>query len=236
MDQAIGTEREMKSVLASRLLERERKITDQNLKDERFQTDAQVHSSSGLLENEVNEHSKTKIDLTSRDELLAIVSHDLRNPIGAASMCAGLLLDDPEFAEMNPELKYWITFIKRNADAALALIADLLDVERVAQGKLRVSLANNNIGEIVTETVETFKLAAEAKSVHLNAVPLKLNCEVNCDPIRIRQVLSNLIGNAVKFTPEGGSVSVAIELETETVRISVADTGPGIRRKSRADL
>lgn len=236
VDEAIDKEREMKSALASRVLERERQITDKNLKDERFQTDNEVHSSSGLLESEVSEHQKTKTDLTSRDELLAIVSHDLRNPIGAASMCAGLLLDDPEFAEMNPEVKYWITFIKRNVDASLTLIADLLDVERVSQGKLRVVPADSDIGELVTDTVETFKHAAAAKSVDLNTVPLKMKCDVYCDPNRIRQVLSNLIGNAIKFTPEGGSVHVAIELETETVRFSVTDTGAGIPKEKSEQI
>jgi len=210
------------------LLGIERKITDQNLKDERFQTDSEVQVSSGLLSREVSEHLKTKISLTSRDEFLAIVSHDLRNPIGAASSCADMLLEDAAFEKMDPEMRYWIKFIKRNAETSLRLIADLLDMERVAQGKLIVKPIYCCIGDLVRDSIETFKLVASTKSIQLQMASSDIKCQTFCDPDRIRQVISNLIGNAIKFTPAGGSVKVNIELCTDTVKVSVVDTGPGI--------
>ncbi|WP_413288303.1 sensor histidine kinase [Bdellovibrio sp. HCB337] len=236
VDFAIDSERELKSTIANRLLSAERNITDQNLKEERFQTDTEFHHSSDLLEQEVSEHLKTKTSLTSREEILAIVSHDLRNPIGAASACASMLLEDPAYEKIDPEVRDLIVLIKQSADTSLRLIADLLDVERVAQGKLAINPIDCCMGDLVRETVETFKMAASAKSIQLRTTPFDINCESYCDPDRIRQVISNLIGNAIKFTPKGGMVTITVEPDNNTVQISITDTGPGIPEEKKAQI
>jgi signal transduction histidine kinase len=104
VDLAIQKERELKSALASQLLERDRNLTDKNLSAERTRTDSEVQRTTALLSDEVSEHSKTKISLTTRDEFLAIVSHDLKNPIGTASLCAEMLLEDPAFLNLGTDL------------------------------------------------------------------------------------------------------------------------------------
>ena len=223
-DQTIEHERELKSALAIRVLERERKITDRNLGDERFKTDA-------LVMKAATEHSITKTALTSREEFLAIVSHDLRNPIGAAASCAEMLLEDAAFEQVDPEVKHWVHFMKRNVDASLRLISDLLDVERIAQGKVILKPKTVCVGDIVRESVETYVLAASAKTILLRTVPGDFKSEVFGDPDRIRQVISNIVGNAVKFTPEGGIITVSIKAEEDLVRVSVLDTGPGIQKE-----
>ena len=234
VDVAIDNEREIKNAHSGKLLERERKITDQNLKDERAQTDSEVNQTSGKLELELTEHSKTKISLTSRDEFLAIVSHDLRNPIGAASSCAGMLLEDPMYEKMDPEIRHWVTFIKRNVDTSLRLIADLLDVERIAQGKIMVHKADTKIGDVVREAVGSFAHLAASKSVLLKIEADDILLTASCDSDRIRQVISNLLGNAIKFTPQGGSVTIQVGETENNIEISVTDTGSGIP-KDRID-
>ena len=228
VDAALEKERELKSDLAIRILEQERKLTDRNLSYERTQSDLEVLRSSSLLSDERSEHSKTKISLTTRNEFLAIVSHDLRNPIGAAASCAEMLLEDATFANIDPEVKHWIEFIKRNVDVSLRMIADLLDLERMALGKLKLNLEKIRVGQIIRQSVESFAHAASAKGVLLRAIPIIGSDEAVCDFDRILQVLSNLIGNALKFTPEGGTITVSASIIDTAVQVSIEDTGPGI--------
>ena len=227
-DAAIQTERDQKDKVLAEFLLREREETDENLSHERTQTDIMVFHSSQLLTKEVNSHSQTKAELTTRDELVAIVSHDLRNPIGSVLSCAEMLLEDPSYARMGTELKYWIELIKRNAETSLRLIRDILDMERIAEGKLEVRLKAEDLGVVVRQTVDSFVHVAAANRILLKVIPLDEPVLFNFDRDRISQVLSNLIGNALKFTPEGGSVTVSIQATKSDVIVSVIDTGIGI--------
>ena len=229
VDVAIDRERDQKNAIESRLLDQEREQTDKNLLVERTRTDSEVHLASNLLSDEIAEHSKTKISLTTRDEFLAIVSHDLRNPIGAISICTDMLLQDSSYKKMErSQIKHWIELIKRNADASLRLIYDILDMESIAEGKLELKLKQQCIGQIIRESMQSFVQTASAKSVLLRAMPSNISGGVVCDHDRIMQVFSNLIGNALKFTPEGGSILLQAKLSKTEVEVSVRDTGPGI--------
>ena len=236
IDDAMILEREVKSELASRLLGRERKLTDKSLSAERTKTDSNVDEASGILSSEVADHLKTRTSLTTRDEFIAILSHDLRNPIGAASSCAEMLLTDVSYKTMDSEIKHWLGFIKRNVDTSLRLIADLLDMERMANGKLELNIQRNCIGKIVRESVETFVLAASAKNILLRVVPANVEGWINCDADRIQQVISNLISNAIKFTPEGGRITVNVELNEAELQISVNDTGSGVPSENKDQI
>ncbi len=228
IDAAIDHERDLKNSLENKLLVQEREQTDKNLQVERNRTDSEVHNTTSLLSTEIEEHSKTKVSLTTRDEFLAIVSHDLRNPMGTIAMCAQMLLKNFDKNENSADVKKWAELIKRNADTSLRLISDILDMERIEYGKLQLKMESHNIGSIMQETVESFVQSALTANIFLNAVPLKLPVQVLCDRDRIVEVLSNLISNALKFTPEGGSVLIQAHLNAAEVRVSVADTGPGI--------
>ena len=228
VDGAIDRERDIKSEIESRLLDQEREQTDKNLLVERTRTDSEVQLASNLLSDEIAEHSKTKISLTTRDEFLAIVSHDLRNPIGAISTCAEMLLEHSSYKEMDKEIKEWIEFIKGNADTSLRLIGDILDMERIAEGKLELNLKQHCIGHIIRESMQSFVHTAAAKTVLLRVVSSDISGDVVCDHDRIMQVLSNLIGNALKFTPEGGTIGLNASLSETEVEVCVRDTGPGI--------
>ncbi len=236
VDLAIDKERELKSALASQLLEQERKLTDKNLSAERTRADSEVKLTTGLLSDEVSEHSKTKISLTTRDEFLAIVSHDLKNPIGTASMCAEMLLEDPAFLILGTEARKSVELIKRNIDTSLRLIADLLDMERIEGGKLQLKLEKHNISQIIQEVVESFAPGALAKNVLLKTLQTDIPSEVFCDKDRIIQVLYNLIGNAIKFTPERGTITVEIAFNETELQISVCDSGPGIPEEKRLQV
>ena len=143
-------------------------------------------------------------------------------------MAAQILSDEP--GEPN-EVKEIAASIKRSSGEMLRLIQDLLDIERIAVGKLVLHYEKYDLGEIIKEVVRDFKRDAEAKEIALTA-KLEGGCdEVICDRRRVEQVLSNLIGNAIKFTPAKGQICVHCERTGEKdkyVQVSVSDTGAGI--------
>jgi len=232
-DRAIQLEREIRRDLVETLLTEEREQTDASLKEERRRTDVEVENVTVRLSDEVAKHLKTSTALTTRDELLAIVSHDLRNPIGAVHSCADMLLEenfaDETFENPDANLRHWIEFIKRNAETALRLINDILDLERIAEGKLRLHFGNFSFDELLKDATQSFVHLASAKNIFLQLKPNQKIGSVICDRDRLLQVLSNLIGNALKFTADGGMVEVAAQSSREgRIYVSVTDTGCGI--------
>jgi signal transduction histidine kinase len=217
----------------------EREESDEAIGAERLRTDAatkmgrshhqaSAKSSAELLSQEQASHQKTKATLTTREEFLAIVSHDLRNPLNHISMAAQNLLEAPEEPK---DVKELASSINRSAGEMLRLIEDLLDIERIAAGKLTLRYEEHDIGEIIKEAVEEFKGDAAAKEIALSAQPEGECGYVVCDRSRVLQVLSNLIGNALKFTPAKGQISLSCRRsgpEGKEVKVSVSDTGQGI--------
>ena len=219
-------------------LRTEREITDEAIKAERRRADAATErerrnyqasakSSAGLLSEEQESHRKTQTALTTREEFLAIVSHDLRNPLNHISMAAQNLFEEPGDEK---DVKETAASIKRSAGEMLRLIHDLLDIERIAIGKLVLHYEKHDVSKIIKEVVGDFKRDAASKQVTLTAKAEECH-EVVCDRSRVVQVLSNLIGNAIKFTPVKGQIRVSCARtgpESEEVQVSVSDTGPGI--------
>lgn len=231
MDAALLRERSLKRTVAKGLLHGEREETDENLLQERMQTDSQVERVSDLLNDEQSSHTLTKAALTTRDEFLAIVSHDLRNPIGAILSYADLLLEDSSSAGLTADSKNWVAVIQRNAQISLRLINDILDMERFAAGKFQLELSQNNIQDLLDQAVESFAQMVSSSEVSLTAIASNasnIHSVITCDAKRIEQVLSNLIGNAIKFTPKGGSITLTLSQNENELLVSVTDSGQGI--------
>ena len=232
-DLAIEIERSEKEQLLSKLVGLERDATDKNLLEERVKADIETVRSAQLLNSEQAAHLDTKSALTTREEFVAIVSHDLRNPIGAILSFTEMLSENSSVAGIGEDAKQWIEIIKRNAQASLRLISDILDMERIEGGKIHLELASNCISDVITESVESYRQVADAKKISLIAGQTNLVGNVDCDRDRIMQILSNLIGNALKFTPEGGSVIVKAEETASEIKVSISDTGPGIPEEQK---
>ncbi len=160
-----------------------------------------------------------------KDEFLAVLSHELRSPLNPILGWSKLLqtgkLDEAR-------AKQALTTIERNAKLQSELIEDLLDVSRILRGKLSLTVSAINLASIVKAASETVRLAAEAKSIRIEAM---LNSKVGLvlgDSTRLQQVVWNLLSNAVKFTPAGGRVEVRLEQVDNQAQITVSDTGKGI--------
>ena len=236
VDLAITQEREMKQAIETKTLNQERDLTDKNLACERTSADTICGSKTSELGLEMAAHSKTKVSLTSRDEFLAIVSHDLRNPIGAISSCMEMLLEEPDDRRIDAEIRGWLELAKRNADSSLRLISDILDTERLAEGKLELCQESLNIARLIRESIQSFEHAAILKQISLQMNQIAESLHAFCDRDRINQVLSNLIGNALKFTPAHGAITVRANCRGTLVTISICDTGTGVPQEKRLQI
>lgn len=227
-DLALEHERGEKERLLGKLVNLEREATDKNLLDERTKTDYETVLSAQLLTLEKAAHLDTKSALTTREEFVAIVSHDLRNPIGAILSSVEMLSEDLSKFGIGDDIKQCVEIINRSAQTSLRLISDILDMERITEGKIQLQVAQHRLDEVIRESVESYLHVASAKRITLEALPSSLAGTIQFDRDRIAQILSNIIGNALKFTPEGGSIAVKTEESKTEIKVSVSDTGAGI--------
>jgi signal transduction histidine kinase len=166
--------------------------------------------------------------IRARDEVLRVVSHDLRNPVGAVRMGAEFLIDELGGQLGDGALGRTLHTIRRAADRANRMIDDLLDISRIEAGRLAIEPAPESMAPLLEEAVEMHRRAAGEQEVELSLCVEEPLPPVVVDRDRIVQVLGNLIGNALKFTPPGGRVEVGAATEGEEVVCWVADTGAGI--------
>lgn len=164
----------------------------------------------------------------ARDEMLAIVSHDLRNPLHTIGMSAQLMLDALPDDASPPSLRKQAGIIRRSAQRANRLIADLLDVRRIETGRLAIECAPVDVRVLLDDVEEMFAAEAEERHVALLHEIESPSTSVLADRERVLQLFTNLVGNALKFTPAGGTVTVSAQLVEAGVRFRVRDTGPGI--------
>ena len=169
-----------------------------------------------------------------RDEFVASVSHELRTPL--TSIIGYLeLLRDARPGDPLPDQAAALEVVRRNADRLLRLVNDLLLVAEVEGGPLLLDLRNVDLGALASHCVEAAKPFAAAKEIDLTLRDGSA-AQLEGDPIRLAQMMDNLVSNAVKFTPNGGSVTVSTASRGGTVVFEVADSGAGIAEADQAQL
>jgi hypothetical protein len=160
-----------------------------------------------------------------KDEFIATLSHELRTPMHAILGWTEILQrrgDDPA------AVKKGLAVILRNAQAQAEMINDLLDLNRIMSGKLRLNEARVDLADAVRVTADAMMPLASTKGVHVAVRTPASAAFVIADADRILQVISNLLGNAIKFTPAGGRIDLAVEASGDHVKLTVRDTGIGI--------
>lgn len=160
-----------------------------------------------------------------KDEFLATLSHELRTPLQSISGWVQLLRS----GSLAPgELEQGLEVIARNVQAQQRIIDDLLDMNRILSGKVRLDVQRIDLSGIVQAAVDTIRPAAHAKQIRLTAVLDPLAKAVSGDPQRLQQVFWNLLTNAVKFTPKNGHIEVLLARNGSHLEVTVTDSGAGI--------
>ena len=171
--------------------------------------------------------------IDAREEVLRIVAHDLRNPLNTVAMTTRLLLDLPSTEQQRTDR---LTVIQRAGERMNRLINDLLSVSIIEAGRLTVDPRPTPIRALLDDAMEMLRPIAADKAIRLETVAPSEPPDVLADPGRILQVLSNLVGNAIKFTPKGGSITITVRAEDERVSFEISDTGPGIPPEQLANI
>jgi signal transduction histidine kinase len=160
-----------------------------------------------------------------KDEFLATLSHELRTPLNAIVGWAGLLRSGALDGE---RLTDAVERIERNSRALTRLVDDMLDVSAIISGKMSLKVRPLDPAAVVAAALEAVRPAAEARSIRIESDLSSDAGVVMGDPDRLRQVVWNLLSNAVRFTPPGGQVSVRLEGQDGIARLAVSDTGQGV--------
>jgi PAS domain S-box-containing protein len=162
----------------------------------------------------------------AKDEFIALVSHELRNPLNSIIGWLDILRRHPGDGSLIPHA---LNIIERSARAQLQLTEDLLDAARIAGGKLTLNVETVDLAAVARAAVDVVRPAAEAKAILLSSHLQPDAGPVTGDPHRLQQVVWNLLSNAIKFTPKGGHVEISLRREGENARLTVSDTGKGIK-------
>ena len=189
---------------------------------------ATVRLSDGILFTGVmtDLRERKKVDRL-KNEFVSTVSHELRTPL--TSIRGSLsLMKASVFGELPEQISRMVEIADSNAERLSRLINDILDIEKIEAGKLTFHMRRLDVEDFLRRTIEANTAYAQGFDVKLVLTDIPEDVKLSADPDRLAQVLGNLISNAIKFTPGGGTVTVAAHANRRTIRFEVADQGPGV--------
>ena len=166
--------------------------------------------------------------IAARDDVMGIVSHDLRNPANAVKMLAKSILENHGEHDLDASVIERISVIRQAAEQIDTLIQDLLDITRLEGGPLQVAAEPTDVSVVFSRSIDALRPLAEASGVRLGTAVHPPGLRVHADADRVIQLLSNIIGNAIKFSPHGGEVELRAHNRGNEVEFEVSDTGGGI--------
>lgn len=179
-----------------------------------------------LLEAEQEARTQAERSNVAKDQFLAVLSHELRTPINAVVGWSQIL---KTLKEGSTDFVNGLNVIERNARIQVQLIEDLLDMSKVLSGKMRLELQQVNLQEVIQAAVASLRHAAEVKALKLQVILDPLVGPVKGDPARLQQCVLNLLANAIKFTPDAGTIQLCLVRVDNHLEFSVSDNGIGIK-------
>ena len=185
-----------------------------------------------IFQIDITEHTRVE---AIKSDFVSLVSHELRTPL--TSIYGSLKLLNDEKTDLDKAtMTDLIAVAERNSERLLSLVNDILDLQKIVAGKLELNVKKVNINEIVAESVEENKSFAETHEVEFKFRDCDNALMIGGDPLRLKQILTNLLSNAAKFSPAGKSVEISLTKNDERAVIKVTDQGPGIDPKHNSEI
>jgi signal transduction histidine kinase/DNA-binding response OmpR family regulator len=201
--------------------ELEQRVQERTAELEASKKEVEEYSDSILrAKEEVERASKFK------DQFLSTMSHELRTPLNAILGFSDLLKDS-RYGPLNERQSRFVGHVHTSGRHLLSLINDILDLSKIEAGRLELNFESVGVGNAFAEVLDTLRPLADKKS-HTLSQRAENGLNVRADAIRFKQVLMNLVGNAIKFTPDGGNIELVAHSTHNQIRVEVRDTGPGI--------
>jgi signal transduction histidine kinase len=164
---------------------------------------------------------------TAKSEFLAVMSHELRTPLNAIAGYSEILSMGVA-GRLNAQQQEAVTRIRLNQEHLLALIDDVLSFAKIEAGQTRIDLQNIHLCDVITSVESLLRPQLARKSLTLSSMPCSPSLVVSADPVKLRQILVNILGNSIKFTPTGGKIEITAERSGGKAVVCIADTGIGI--------
>jgi len=185
----------------------------------------------------IEEAERVKSDqLEAKDRFLSHVSHELRTPLAAVHQFVSLVADET-VGPLGDEQRACLVGAMRNIRQLALMIGDLLVMGRMSSGVVEIRAEPTPVFDLIEECVATFRPLADDKGINISIDVDPIDAlempEVWCDPVRTAEVLNNLVDNALKFTPPGGSIALQLSCAEESIRVAVRDTGRGVQLENR---
>jgi signal transduction histidine kinase len=200
-------------------------ITSRNISSEKRAADSEAAARTAAFENERRLRTEAEAANRGKDQFLSVFSHELRSPLNAILGWNRILAvkrpGDAEVAAITPRIEH-------SARAQLKMVNDLLDLARIETGKLRIEARPMQLAKVVVATIDQTRPAAATKGITLHADIQPGAGQLRGDPDRLQQVIANLLSNALKFTANGGKITVGLRTVGGFIELSVEDSGQGI--------
>jgi PAS domain S-box-containing protein len=171
----------------------------------------------------------------SKDEFISTISHELRTPVTSIKGALGLVLSGAT-GELCDKTHSMLDIAHRNSDRLTLIINDILDLEKIAAGKMEFNIEPVNIAEIINDAIAANKAYAERLNVSFVGIGLGKQTECFCDSDRVFQIMNNLLSNAAKFSKDDGEVAVTLSSGDDTICVSVEDFGKGIPKEAQSSI
>lgn len=182
---------------------------------------------------EANERLKRIDEIKSH--FISAASHELRTPLTSLKGYVEIILQE-EVGTINEKQREFLCYVKESTDRLHRLLNELLDISKIESGQVKMKLQMTNLRDLLKDELMIFKPQADEKSISLSLETDQQLNAVSCDPDKIREVMDNLISNAIKYTPRNGKIKIYAKNQENDVRIDVRDTGIGIRKEDQVRI